>query len=91
MFSIDEVVTRKEVPVVFDDGNITASFPKDTQSMLLPEGSSGGLLEYLHFNPSNILIHPLIKDGAEENTQSFSRHGAVVHSTFFFAQAFPKA
>jgi len=31
MFRVDVVITRIEVPIVFDDGHITASPPKDTQ------------------------------------------------------------
>ena len=80
MFRIDEVITRKEVSVVFDDGNITAGLPKDTQRMLLPEGGSDCLLEYLHFDPLDILGHPLVEDGAEKIAQSFSRHSAVANA-----------
>jgi len=83
MFRVDEVITRKEVSVVFDDGNITAGLPKDTQHMLLSEGSSGRLLEYLHFDPLDILAHPLVEDGAEKIAQSFSRHSAVANAALF--------
>ncbi len=79
MFRVDEVITRKEVSVVFDDGNITAGLPKDAKRMLLPERSSGCLLEYLHFDLLDILAYPLIEDGAEKIAQSFSRHSAVAH------------
>jgi len=65
---------------VFDGGNITAGLPKDTQRMLLPEGSSGHLLEYLHVDPLDILRHPLVEDGAEKIAQSFSRHRAVANT-----------
>ena len=83
MFRVDEVITRKEVSVVFDDGNITAGLPKDTQHMLLSEGSSGRLLEYLHFDPLDILAHPLVEDGAEKIAQSFSRHSTVANAALF--------
>jgi len=80
MFRVDEVITGKEVSVVFDDGNITTGLPKDTQRMLLPEGSSSRLLEYLHRDPLDILGHPLVENGAEQIAQSFSRHRAVTNS-----------
>jgi len=81
MFCVDEVITRKEVSIVFDDGNITASLSKDAKRMFLPEGGSGCFLEDLHFDPFDILTHPLIEDGAEEIAQSFSRHCAGAHTT----------
>jgi len=81
MFRVDEVITRKEVSIVFDDGNITASLSKDAKRMFLPEGSSRCFLEDLHFDPLDILAHPLIEDGAEKITQSFSRHSAVADTT----------
>ncbi len=81
MFRVDEVITRKEVSVVFDDGNITAGLPKDTQRMLLPEGSSGSLLEHLYFDPLDILRHPLVEDGTEKIAQSFSWHSALANAT----------
>ncbi len=81
MSHVNEVITRKEVSVVFDDGNITAGLPKDTQRMLLPEGSSSRLLENLHLDPLDILRHPLVEDGAEKIAQSFSWHSAVANAT----------
>ncbi len=66
MLRVDEVVTRKEVSVVFDDRDITAGLPKDTERMLLPESSSGRLLKYLYLDPLDILALPLVKDGAEK-------------------------
>ncbi len=67
---------------MFDDGNITANRPKDTQRMLLPEGRSGSLLEYLHFDPPDIPAHPLVEDGAEKNAPSFSRYDVTADSAF---------
>jgi hypothetical protein len=66
MFCADEVITRKEVPVVFDDGNIPAGLPKDTQCMLLPQCRSGDLFKDLHVDLFDILAHPLVEDGAEK-------------------------
>ena len=83
MFRVYEVITRKEVSIVFDDGDITAGLPKDTQGVLLPEGSSGHLLEYLHLDSLDILAHPLIEDDAEKIAQSFSWHSTVAKATFF--------
>ena len=77
MLRVDEVITRKEVAVMFDDGDITAGLPKDTERMFLPEGSSGRLLEYLHLDPPDILALPLVEDGAEKIAQGLSRHRAV--------------
>jgi hypothetical protein len=59
---------------VFDDGNIPAAFAKDTQRMFLPKGCPGSLFEYLHFDPADILAHPLIKDGAEKSGKRFRGH-----------------
>ncbi len=80
MFRVDEVITRKEVSVVFDDGNITAGLSKDTKRMLLPEGSSGRLLEDLHFDLLNVLTFPLIEDGTEKIAPSISRQSAVANA-----------
>ena len=74
MFHIDEVVARKEVSVMFDNGNISTGLPKNAERMLLPECSSGYLFEYLHLDSLDILALPLIKDGAEKIAQSFSRY-----------------
>jgi hypothetical protein len=82
MLRVDEVITRKEVSVMFDNGNISAGLPKDTKRMLLPESSSGRLLEYLHLDPLDILALPLVEDGAEKIAQSFSRHSAVANAAF---------
>ena len=83
MFRVDEVIARKEVSVVFNDGNITAGLPEDAKRMLLPEGGSGCLLEDLHFDPLDILAHPLIEDGAEKIAQAFSRHSTVANAAVF--------
>jgi len=80
MFHIDEVITGKEVSVMFDDRNITAGLPEDTQGMFLPKGSSGRLFEYLHFDLPDILAHPLVEDGAEKIAKGFSRHSAVANA-----------
>jgi hypothetical protein len=66
MFRADEVIARKEVPGVLDDGNIAAGLPEDAQRMLLPEGGSGRLLKHPHVDPLDIPGHPLIEDGAEK-------------------------
>ena len=36
MFSVNEMITRKEITIMFDHRNVTASFPKNTQRVLLP-------------------------------------------------------
>jgi hypothetical protein len=77
MLRVDEVVTRKEVAVVFYDGDISAGLPKDTKRMLLPESSSDCLLEYLHLDPLDILALPLVEDSGEKIAKSFSRYSAV--------------
>ena len=83
MFGVDEVITRKEVSVVFDNGNITTGFSKDTKRMFLPESSSGCLFEYLHLDPFDILALPLVEDGTEKISQNFSRHSAVANTALF--------
>ncbi len=77
MLRVDEVIARKEVTVVFDDGNVTAGLPKNTQRMLLSEGCSGGLLEYLYLDLSDIHTLPLVEDGAQKSAESFRRHRAL--------------
>jgi hypothetical protein len=79
VFRVDEVITRKEVAVMFDDRDVTASLPKNTKRMLLPESSSGCLLEYLHLDSLDILALPLVEDGAEKIAQGFRRYSAVTH------------
>jgi hypothetical protein len=81
MFLVNEVITGKEVSIVFNDGNVTAGLPKDTKRMLLAESRSGRLLEYLHFDPLDVLALPLVEDGAEKIAPSFSRHGTVADTT----------
>ncbi len=82
MLHVDEVITRKEVAVMFDDGNIAAGLPKDTERVFLPKGGSGRLLEYLHLDPPDILALPLVEDGAEKIAQDLSRDRAVADSAF---------
>ena len=66
---------------MLDDREITAGLAEDTQRMLLAEGSSGGLIEYLHFDPLDIVAHPLVENGAEKIAQTFSRHSAGANAT----------
>jgi len=81
MFRVDEVIARKEVSIVLDDRNITTGLPKDTERMLLSEGSSSRLFEYLYLDLPDILAHPLVEDGAEEISKSFSGHSAKANAT----------
>ena len=83
MFHIDEVIARKEVSVMFDNGNISTGLPKNAERMLLSESSSGCLFEYLHLDSLDILALPLIKDGAEKIAQSFSRYRTVADAPLF--------
>lgn len=71
MFGIHEMVAGIEISVVLDDRNIAAGRPKNTQRVILLEGRPGRLLEDLHFDPADILTHPLIEYGAEKFTPSF--------------------
>ena len=82
MFWVDEVVTRKKVSIVFDNGDIPAGLPKNTQCMLLSKGCSGSLLDDLYFKTANIPTHPLIEDCAEKRTEGFSRHRALADAVF---------
>lgn len=84
MLCIDEVITREKVSVVFDDGNIAAGLPKDAQRMLLPQCRPGNLFKDLHVNLLDILRHPLVEDGAEKITESFSGDCARTDATLFF-------
>jgi hypothetical protein len=76
VFPVDEVIAGKKISIVFDHGNITAAFLKDTQGMLLPQGGCGRLLEDLDFYLPDILAHPLIEDGAEKSAKGLRGHGA---------------
>jgi hypothetical protein len=82
MFHIDEVIARKEVSVVFDNGNISTGLPKNAERMFLPESSSNCLLKYLHFDSLDILALPLVKDGTEKIAQSFSRYSTVADAAY---------
>ena len=77
----DEMIARKEVSVMFHNGNIPAGRPKNAQGMLLPEGSSGHLFEYLHFDSLDIPQLPLVEEGAEEMAPGFSRNRAVADAS----------
>jgi hypothetical protein len=75
MALVDEMVAREKIPIVFDDGNIPAGLPENTQRMLLIKGSSGGLLKYLHLDQFDVFSLPFVEDGAEEIAPGFSRDG----------------
>src|SRR5262245_50269925 len=72
----DKVIARIEVPVVFDDRNIPAGGPKNTQRMVLSVSWARRLLEHLHDDTPDVLPYPLIKDGTEKCAKRLSRHRA---------------
>jgi hypothetical protein len=86
MLRVNEVITAKEISVVFDDRDIPAGLPKYTERMLLPEGSSGRFLKYLNLDPLDILTLPLVKNGTEKMAPGFSRHSAVTNATLSVSQ-----
>ena len=55
VLNVDKMIAGKEVSVMFDNGNIPADLPKYTETMVLPEGSSDGLLEYLYVHLPDIM------------------------------------
>ncbi len=67
---------------MFDNRYITAGRSDDTQGMFLVEGGPGGLFEYLNFDPPDILVPPLVKDGAEKCSPGFSWHADVTDAAF---------
>ena len=75
VFPIDEVITGKEIPVMFDDGNITAGLAKDAKRVLPAEGRVRRFLEYLHPDPLDVPSLPFIEDRAEKTAPGFGRHG----------------
>jgi hypothetical protein len=75
VFPIDEVVAGKKIPVMFDNGNITAGLAKDAKRVLLAEGRVRGFLEYLHPDPLDVPSLPFIEDSAEKTAPGFRRHG----------------
>jgi hypothetical protein len=82
------MIAGKELPIVFDHGDIPAGFLKDTQGMLLPQGCSGRLLEYLDFYLPDILAHPLIEDGAEKSAKGLRGDGARAYRAIDFRPGF---
>ena len=76
----DKVIARIEIPVVFDDRDIPAGGPKNTQRMVLSVGRACRLLEHLHDDPPDVLPYPLIKDGTEKRAKRLRRHGARAHA-----------
>jgi len=84
MFRVDEVITREEVSVVFDDGDIAAGFPKDAQCVFLAQSSSGHLFKDLNVNLLDILGHPLVEDRAEEIAESFSGNAEGTDTSLSF-------
>ena len=82
MFGGDEVITRIEVPVMFDDRDIPAGASKDAQRVVLAMGRARRFLEDLHDDPSDVLPHPLIKDRAQKGAKRLSRYGARAHLAF---------
>src|SRR6266849_2068347 len=82
MLGGDKVITGIEVTVVFDDRDISAGRPKDTQRMVLPMCRSRCLLEHLHDDPPDVLPDPLVKNGAEKRAKRLSWHRARAHPTF---------
>ena len=76
----DEVISHVKVAVVFDDRDIPADRPKDTQRMVQTVGRSGSLLEDLHDDPPDVLMNPFVKNGAEEGAEGFRRYGAGAHA-----------
>jgi hypothetical protein len=81
VFFVDEVITGKKISIVFNHGNITASFLKDTQGMLLAQGCSGRFLEDLDFYLPDILTHPFIEDGAEKSAEGLRGDGTGAYSS----------
>ncbi|GAH08931.1 unnamed protein product, partial [marine sediment metagenome] len=67
---------------MFNNRNITAGHPEETQRMLLIKGCSCGLFYYLYFELPDILISPLVEDGAKKYSPSFSRHTDVADAFF---------
>ena len=82
MLGDDKVITRIEVPIAFEDRDISAGGPKDTQRMVLSVCRSRGLLEYLYDDPPYVLPHPLIKDGAKKGAEGIRRHGSRAYTAF---------
>jgi len=80
MFSVDEVIAGKEIPVVLNNRNIPAGFLEDAQGMLLPQGCCSGLLKDLNSNLPDILARPLIEDGAKESAEGLGRHGGRAYA-----------
>ena len=80
MFHVHKVIAGKEIPVMLDDGNISAGFPENTERVLLSEGGSDRLLKYLHFDAANVLTQPFVKNRTEEITEGFSGYRAVAYA-----------
>src|SRR5262245_20589304 len=76
----NEVIARIEIPVVFNNRDIPAGGPKNTQRMILSVRRSRRLLEHLHDDVPDIVPYPLVKDGTEKRAKRLSWHGARAHA-----------
>lgn len=77
--SIDEVVARKDVSVMFDHRNIATGFSEDAERVFIGESRSGYFLKDLHLDPLDIQADPLIEDGTEKIAPCFGWHGSVTY------------
>ena len=67
---------------MFYDRNVAAGRSEDAKRVLLIEGCSGSLFEYLHFDPSDISVYPLVEDSAEKCSPSLTGDAEGADSAF---------
>jgi len=79
MFCVDEVITRKKSPLCSTTGT-SPQVCERCKANVLARRRSGYFLEDLHFDPLDILTHPLIEDGAEKLPE-LQPHSSVAHTT----------
>ena len=72
MVRIYKVVAGIEVPIVFDNRNVTAGWTNGAEGMFLVEGGACGLFEDLDLDLSNIVVYPLVEDGAKKGSPGLS-------------------
>ena len=74
VLGIDEMVTRVDIAIVFDDHAIAADLAEGTQRWLYATPVGKGNVKELHKPVAHIVLHPLVEDIAHELSVSLCRY-----------------